>query len=72
VENFRRQLVTVCIFKKVEKDMKTHLNVEAVQVTAVSAFLACFMMGAFANLPFALAPGMGLNAYFTVHSHRIA
>ena len=42
------------------------------QVTAVSAFLACFMMGAFANLPFALAPGMGLNAYFTVHSHRIA
>jgi AGZA family xanthine/uracil permease-like MFS transporter len=22
-------------------------------------------MGVFANLPFALAPGMGLNAYFT-------
>jgi len=38
---------------------------QLVTVTALSAFLACFMMGAFANLPFALAPGMGLNAYFT-------
>jgi len=38
---------------------------QLVTVTAVSDFLACFMMGAFANLPFALAPGMGLNAYFT-------
>lgn len=24
-----------------------------------------FCMGGFANLPLALAPGMGLNAYFT-------
>ncbi|KAJ1488403.1 hypothetical protein T484DRAFT_1616624 [Baffinella frigidus] len=38
---------------------------QLVTVTALSAFIACFLMGITANLPFALAPGMGLNAYFT-------
>mmetsp|Transcript_79724 Transcript_79724/g.129238 ORF Transcript_79724/g.129238 Transcript_79724/m.129238 type:complete len:579 (+) Transcript_79724:26-1762(+) len=38
---------------------------ELVTVTALSSFCGCFLMGTFANLPFALAPGMGLNAYFT-------
>ena len=33
--------------------------------TAVAAFVGCVVMGLWANLPFALAPGMGLNAYFT-------
>ena len=33
--------------------------------TAVAAFVGCIVMGLWANLPFALAPGMGLNAYFT-------
>lgn len=33
--------------------------------TAVSAAIATFLMGLFANLPIALAPGMGLNAFFT-------
>ena len=33
--------------------------------TAVSAALATLIMGIFANLPVALAPGMGLNAFFT-------
>lgn len=33
--------------------------------TAVAAFVGCTVMGLWANLPFALAPGMGLNAYFT-------
>ncbi len=33
--------------------------------TALSAALATLIMGLYANLPFALAPGMGLNAYFT-------
>ncbi len=33
--------------------------------TAVSAMLATLFMGLYAKLPFALAPGMGLNAYFT-------
>lgn len=32
--------------------------------TAVSSFIACVCMAFFSNLPFALAPGMGLNAYF--------
>lgn len=32
--------------------------------TALSAFVATLLMAAFANYPFVLAPGMGLNAYF--------
>ena len=33
--------------------------------TFISAAIVCFIMGAVANYPIALAPGMGLNAYFT-------
>lgn len=33
--------------------------------TAIGAFIACICMAFLAILPFALAPGMGLNAYFT-------
>ncbi|OSI10405.1 guanine permease [Neisseria zoodegmatis] len=33
--------------------------------TCISAAIGCFIMGALANYPIALAPGMGLNAYFT-------
>jgi AGZA family xanthine/uracil permease-like MFS transporter len=33
--------------------------------TCLSAGIASLMMGVFANYPLALAPGMGLNAYFT-------
>ena len=32
--------------------------------TAVASFLGTLLMALFANYPFALAPGMGLNAYF--------
>ena len=32
--------------------------------TALAAFLGTLLMALFANYPFALAPGMGLNAYF--------
>ena len=32
--------------------------------TCLAAAIGCFMMGIIANLPFALASGMGLNAYF--------
>ncbi|CAB49984.1 NCS2 family permease [Pyrococcus abyssi] len=35
-----------------------------VAVTALSAGLTTIMMGLYAKKPFALAPGMGLNAYF--------
>jgi AGZA family xanthine/uracil permease-like MFS transporter len=33
--------------------------------TCISAAIGSFLMGAFAKYPIALAPGMGLNAYFT-------
>ena len=33
--------------------------------TCLAAAVACFFMGLFSNWPVALAPGMGLNAYFT-------
>lgn len=33
--------------------------------TCIAAAIGCFMMGFWANLPIALAPGMGLNAFFT-------
>lgn len=33
--------------------------------TAVASFVGCLCMALMANYPFALAPGMGLNAYFT-------
>ncbi|MFI3319330.1 MAG: NCS2 family permease [Rikenellaceae bacterium] len=32
--------------------------------TAVSSFVACVMMGVVANLPVALAPGLGINSFF--------
>ncbi|KAG8417313.1 hypothetical protein J3459_012407 [Metarhizium acridum] len=37
---------------------------DIVTATAAISALSCFCMGLFANLPVALAPGMGLNAYF--------
>ncbi|WIA38688.1 hypothetical protein OEZ86_001993 [Tetradesmus obliquus] len=36
-----------------------------ITATAASSLMACFLMGAIANLPLAVAPGMGINAYFT-------
>ena len=38
---------------------------DALFATAIAAFVGCTVMGLWANKPFALAPGMGLNAYFT-------
>ncbi|CAI7659186.1 unnamed protein product [Penicillium glandicola] len=40
------------------------VNRDIVTATAAIAALSTFCMGFFANLPIALAPGMGLNAYF--------
>ncbi|KAJ5987435.1 hypothetical protein N7451_011800 [Penicillium sp. IBT 35674x] len=45
----------LCV-QEVKRDMVT--------ATAAIAALSTFSMGLFANLPIALAPGMGLNAYF--------
>ncbi|KAL7537936.1 hypothetical protein ACHAWF_005948 [Thalassiosira exigua] len=36
-----------------------------VTATALGSMVACLLMGLVANLPIALAPGMGMNAYFT-------
>ena len=33
--------------------------------TCIAAAIACFVMGFFANWPIGLAPGMGLNVFFT-------
>ncbi|KAF4549885.1 Permease family protein [Elsinoe fawcettii] len=40
------------------------LNRDFVTATAAISALASFMMGLFANLPVAVAPAMGINAYF--------
>jgi AGZA family xanthine/uracil permease-like MFS transporter len=40
------------------------LNRDLVTATAAIAAMSSFAMGLFANMPIALAPGMGLNAYF--------
>jgi AGZA family xanthine/uracil permease-like MFS transporter len=36
-----------------------------ITATAIGSMVGCLIMGIFANLPIALAPGMGMNAYFT-------
>jgi adenine/guanine/hypoxanthine permease len=38
---------------------------EYVTSTAIVSVFGCLLMGLMANLPIALAPGMGMNAYFT-------
>lgn len=37
---------------------------DLIVATTASALIGCLIMGIFANLPLALAPGMGTNAYF--------
>ncbi|MGR2671718.1 NCS2 family permease [Acinetobacter soli] len=45
---------------------ETGMNYGAVFVaTSLAAAIGCLVMGLIANYPIALAPGMGLNAYFT-------
>lgn len=38
---------------------------DLIVATVASSLIGCVIMGLFANLPLALAPGMGTNAYFT-------
>ena len=40
------------------------INRDLITATAAISALTSFCMGVFANMPIALAPGMGLNAYF--------
>ncbi|KAL7614604.1 hypothetical protein Lser_V15G09082 [Lactuca serriola] len=46
---------TACL-ERVRKDL--------IVATVASSLIGCVIMGTFANLPLALAPGMGTNAYF--------
>lgn len=39
------------------------LRLSLTTATAASSLISCFIMGFFANLPLALAPGMGINIY---------
>ena len=36
---------------------------DLITATAASSLIACFVMGALANMPLAISAGMGLNAY---------
>eukprot|EP01025_Chloroclados_australasicus_P067210 TRINITY_DN9294_c0_g2_i1.p1 TRINITY_DN9294_c0_g2~~TRINITY_DN9294_c0_g2_i1.p1 ORF type:complete len:561 (-),score=55.61 TRINITY_DN9294_c0_g2_i1:267-1949(-) len=47
------------------EDCLDDLKKNFITATALSAMIACFVMGFGANIPLGLAPGMGLNAYFT-------
>ena len=44
---------------------KDSIKKEYITATAIASMIGCIAMGVMANLPVALAPGMGLNAYFT-------
>jgi len=60
--------LTMCYIIIVNPDILslTGMDFGAVFVaTCLAAAIGCFVMGLLANYPIALAPGMGLNAYFT-------
>ncbi|KAM0034388.1 putative xanthine/uracil/vitamin C permease [Helianthus debilis subsp. tardiflorus] len=42
----------------------TTIRKDLIVATVASSLIGCVIMGVFANLPLALAPGMGANAYF--------
>ncbi|KAK9793759.1 hypothetical protein WJX73_004292 [Symbiochloris irregularis] len=46
-------------------DCVSEVRKNLITATAAASMVGTFVMGGFANLPLALAPGMGLNAYFT-------
>ncbi|XP_058103678.1 adenine/guanine permease AZG2 [Magnolia sinica] len=42
----------------------SNVKKDLIMATVLSSMIGCFAMGILANLPLALAPGMGANAYF--------
>lgn len=49
----------------------TGMNPDAILLaTALASFVGCMAMALLANYPFALAPGMGLNAIHGIHRLR--
>mmetsp|Transcript_23842 Transcript_23842/g.56168 ORF Transcript_23842/g.56168 Transcript_23842/m.56168 type:complete len:542 (-) Transcript_23842:186-1811(-) len=53
------------IFAPEYEDCLEEIRRQYVTSTAIGSFIGCLLMGLLANLPIALAPGMGMNAYFT-------
>lgn len=44
---------------------KAQVKQSLVAATCISSAISCFLMAFLANMPLAVAPGMGINAYFT-------
>ena len=44
---------------------ETGMPFQAVLATIIASIIGTLIMGLFANVPYAQAPGMGLNAFFT-------
>lgn len=53
------------IFGEAYEECLEELTRQYVTATAIGSTFACLLMGILGNLPVALAPGMGMNAYFT-------
>lgn len=54
----------ICVTNEAYAQCKNEVRRDLVTATAAVSCIASFLMGLLANLPVALAPGMGLNAYF--------
>jgi AGZA family xanthine/uracil permease-like MFS transporter len=65
-----------CVCEGTEADPTCDLNtdymacvyqvkLDMIVATAIISMISSFLIGLFANLPLGMAPGMGLNAYFT-------
>ena len=53
------------IFSSEYETCLENIRRQYVTATAIASMIGCLLMGIGANLPIALAPGMGTNAYFT-------
>ncbi|KAH9322905.1 hypothetical protein KI387_017544 [Taxus chinensis] len=56
-----------CKFTRVNPGYTNYLErtrKDLIMATVASSLIRCFIMGVFANLPLALTPSMGTNAYF--------
>ena len=53
------------IFAPEYEECLEELKRQYVTATAIGSMVGCILMGLLSNLPIALAPGMGMNAYFT-------
>ncbi|KAK9764824.1 hypothetical protein K7432_007367 [Basidiobolus ranarum] len=55
----------LCVGDPIYEACVSEIKLDLITATSAISCIACIAMGFFANLPFALAPGMGINAYFT-------